>query len=74
MAPVQAPLETNGRHVNWLEVFDTYCVRFVILNTRYDDLLLRLVQSHPQWIVDSVEGDTVFFTRIQAPESAPVLA
>lgn len=72
MSPDQAPVETNGRPPDWLAVLDAYDVQFVVLNTRLDDQLHRLVRAHPQWTVDLKDGDTVLLAR--APTSARVRA
>jgi hypothetical protein len=74
MSAQQAVVATKGQCANWLEMLARYDVRFVILNTRLDDELLRLVQSEPEWTVDLVDGETILFARIQTPKSVPVPA
>ena len=51
------------RKVNWPALLDRHGVEFALLNRQEDgDLVMRL-QSHPNWVVDDGDGETLLFRR-----------
>jgi hypothetical protein len=45
--------------VHWPGILDRYDVRFLVLDIQKDGDLLQLFWSHPEWAVDTEDGDAV---------------
>jgi hypothetical protein len=52
----------------WISVLDELDVQFLILDTRRDSELLRLVRLEAGWTVDFEDGDRVLFARARPLE------
>jgi len=50
----------------WLDELDQYEVHFVALNLQCDRGLVALLFSHPGWVVDCRDKESVLFARASA--------
>ncbi|MBN1888986.1 MAG: hypothetical protein JW850_13410 [Thermoflexales bacterium] len=55
--------QKTGMAGNWLEVFDTYSVQFVVLDRHSDGELLSRLHAQPDWKIDFDDGEDVIFAR-----------
>jgi hypothetical protein len=72
MVRAQAPTQAKDRLDRWLATLDAYGVQYLILDTKRDHELVRLVQSNPEWTIDFQEADSILFARTQPHLSARV--
>ena len=68
MSTQQAPTQGYGRLEGWLATFDSYGVRFLVLDKHKDRSLLDIVRERPGWSVDFEDTESVLFTRRRALE------
>ena len=74
MMEQQVITKAESRYENWLEVLDTFGVRFLILDAWRDRGLVQAARSHPAWAVDLEEGDSILFTRLLQHETGQAAA
>jgi hypothetical protein len=60
--------QEGGIEKNWFKVLDKYGVQFLILDTHDDADLLDLIQSQPEWQVDTKDEEMVVFSRVEAAQ------
>jgi hypothetical protein len=49
--------------VDWPTLLDRHGVEFALLNRQGDSDLVMRLRSHPGWVVDDEEGETLLFRR-----------
>jgi hypothetical protein len=51
------------RKMDWPALLDRRGVEFALLNRREDSDLVMRLRSHPSWVVDDGDGETILFRR-----------
>ena len=55
--------QKSDQSVDWPRVLREYRVRFLALDIQADADLLQLFRFHPEWSVDTEDGEEVLLTR-----------
>ena len=59
----QSVLQKRRGKVDWPTLLDRHGVEFALLNRQEDSDLVMRLRSHPGWVVDNEDGETLLFRR-----------
>lgn len=65
-ASVQAPVAVKRGPESWLSSLGALDVQFLILNAKLDKRLLKLLQAHPERVLDFSDDEAFMFARTGA--------
>ena len=58
--------DRTGIISHWLDLLEEHDVRFMVLDPQQDDQFIEQLQTRPDWIVEFVNQEVIFFVHDEA--------
>jgi hypothetical protein len=59
----ETEVKTENGSGKWLSILDEFDVQYLVLDTREDQNLFKVIQSQPGWTVDFESGNKALLAR-----------